>query len=275
VPEAEAYAARPCQKRSRDYPAAASDLAAARIATAVRLRSVWGARLGWVVIVVGAGFGCASHTSTTSDSLSRATNHSSAGPSTSVAAPTTQTQSADPSVVAAIGAKLLQPDDVGLAGVVSWDGPLPWPVFDPLAACTGPNPQVPASAQVETGGTPDRAAHEQGKVGFGFFETVLLYNDEATAGRALDAETASIVRCVETQSANNATPPSEPKDVSSAIGAAQAVEIDYGEPDSQVFIVRAGDEVIEFKFLRGPGEDPAPFPDPTAVVRAGVQRLSS
>ena len=224
-----------------------------------------------IVLAIGAGVGCTSHPSSSANSSNVAANHSSvaSASATSVPAPGASIPAEDPAVVTAIGPKLLQPDDVGLGGVVDWVGPVPSPSIDRIG-CGVLNPQFSPSADLETGGAPNEAGVEQHKAAYGFFERVLVYADEATASHAVDAETARIVACLKP----NTTPFAEPKDVSSVIGAAQAVEIDYGNPGSQVFIVRAENQVIEFEFL-GRGQDPTRFPDAVAVVRVGVQRLSS
>src|SRR5262249_26800010 len=182
--------------RSRTQPRSVASVLEP-VTLAVRCGPMRGTRLLGIVLAIGAGVGCTSHPSSSANSSNVAANHSSvaSASATSVPAPGASIPAEDPAVVTAIGPKLLQPDDVGLGGVVDWVGPVPSPSIDRIG-CGVLNPQFSPSADLETGGAPNEAGVEQHKAAYGFFERVLVYADEATASHAVDAETARIVACL-------------------------------------------------------------------------------
>ena len=237
---------------------------------------MWSVRRTWLVCAVLAGTaavgGCSSHTSSAHGTATPT------APLTAASASSVPVESAsasssvvDPAVVDAMKSKMLDPSDVGLGPYGTFSNTM---VGSKWCDGLNPNPRIPPVAEVSTG-----ASSRDGSFG----EDVLLYGDEATAAQAFDAETASSACSTQTSAPGNSVQPPvgvpEPKDVSSAVGADQAVAIGYrkDEPFTGLFIVRAGNKVVEFRFLSvdAGAAPPGTFPDTLTVVRTGIQRLTS
>ena len=108
-----------------------------------------------------------------------------------------------------------------------------------------------------------------------FQEELTTFKDEATATKAFQAGLQGLSCTQGTVSNGSDVTISQPKDASTTVGFAGAIEIDIQSSDftGQLFAARNSNAIVVFQFQGVTGADTSGVPTPEAIAKKGFQKL--
>ena len=208
----------------------------------------------------------AATSSSSPSSSSSSSSSSSKSSSSSSTRSSSSSSSSSGASAAAIQAKLLKASDVSpdfKDGTFTADNTSP-------SACGQPNVSSQVPPVVDVGSTATNAARTAS-----FQEEVSTYKDAATTSHAFDLGKQSVSCTQGTTNNGGAITLSAPKDVSSDLNAADAIEVDFQSSGltGQLIAVHTDTAIITFQFQAASGVDASTLPNALTIAKKGLQKL--